>query len=73
MSQSGNRDGPRGADGQKFVPAAGSGITTGQGVSRKVFQIGFNKCGTTLIARLFQMNGYPAVHGAKGALAEDIA
>ncbi|TBN52166.1 hypothetical protein EYF88_04550 [Paracoccus sediminis] len=42
-------------------------------MSRKVFQIGFTKCGTTLIARLFQMNGYPAVHWAKGTLAEDIA
>lgn len=45
----------------------------GGGVARKFFQIGFNKCGTTFIARLFQMNGYPAVHWAEGALAEDIA
>lgn len=42
-------------------------------VTRKFFQIGYNKCGTTFIARLFQMNGYPAVHWAEGALAEDIA
>ncbi|MDQ1901801.1 glycosyl transferase family 90 [Paracoccus sp. WLY502] len=42
-------------------------------MARKFFQIGFNKCGTTFIARLFQMNGYPAVHWAEGALAEDIA
>ncbi|MCZ0962043.1 glycosyl transferase family 90 [Paracoccus benzoatiresistens] len=42
-------------------------------MSRKFFQIGYNKCGTTFIARLFQMNGYPAVHWAEGALAEDIA
>lgn len=42
-------------------------------MSRKFFQIGFNKCGTTFIARLFQMNGYPAVHWAEGALAEDVA
>lgn len=42
-------------------------------MARKFFQIGFNKCGTTFIARLFGMNGYPAVHWAEGALAEDIA
>ena len=42
-------------------------------MSRKFFQIGYNKCGTTFIARLFQMNGYAAVHWAEGALAEDIA
>ena len=42
-------------------------------MSRKFFQIGFNKCGTTFIARLFEMNGYPTVHWAEGALAEDIA
>ncbi|GGF61234.1 hypothetical protein GCM10011402_11480 [Paracoccus acridae] len=42
-------------------------------MARKFFQIGFNKCGTTFIAKLFQMNGYPAIHWAEGALAEDIA
>ena len=42
-------------------------------MARKFFQIGFNKCGTTFIARLFGMNGYPTVHWAEGALAEDIA
>lgn len=42
-------------------------------MSRKFFQIGYNKCGTTFIAKLFQMNAYPAVHWAEGALAEDIA
>lgn len=41
-------------------------------MARKFFQIGFNKCGTTFIAKLFQMNGYSAVHWAEGALAEDI-
>lgn len=40
---------------------------------RKLFQIGFNKCGTTFIAELLQMNGIPARHWEKGALAEDIA
>ena len=44
----------------------------GRDVSRKFFQIGYNKCGTTFIAKLFEMNGYPAVHWAEGALAEDI-
>lgn len=42
-------------------------------MTRKFFQIGFNKCGTTFIARLFQMNGIPALHWLEGALAEDIA
>ncbi|MTE00315.1 hypothetical protein GIY56_08455 [Paracoccus sp. YIM 132242] len=42
-------------------------------MARKFFQIGFNKCGTTFIAKLFEMNGYPTVHWAEGALAEDIA
>lgn len=41
-------------------------------MARKLFQIGFNRCGTTYIARLFAMNGYPAVHWEEGALAEDI-
>ncbi|MEO1911251.1 MAG: glycosyl transferase family 90 [Paracoccus sp. (in: a-proteobacteria)] len=39
----------------------------------KFFQIGFNKCGTTFIARLFDLNGIPALHWAEGALADDIA
>ncbi|CAM3319377.1 glycosyl transferase family 90 [Paracoccus nototheniae] len=39
----------------------------------KFFQIGFNKCGTTFIAQLFDMNGIPAAHWLEGALAEDIA
>lgn len=42
-------------------------------MGRKFFQIGFNKCGTTYIARLFQMNDIPVVHWEGGALAEDIA
>lgn len=42
-------------------------------MTRKLFQIGFNKCGTTFIADLLQMNGIPARHWEKGALAEDIA
>lgn len=40
---------------------------------RKFFQIGFNKCGTTFIAQLFDMNNIPAVHWLEGDLAEDIA
>lgn len=39
----------------------------------KFFQIGFNKCGTTFIARLFDMNAIPAAHWLEGALADDIA
>lgn len=39
----------------------------------KFFQIGFNKCGTTFIAQLFEMNNIPAVHWLEGELAEDIA
>ncbi|MBK4214350.1 hypothetical protein JJJ17_00275 [Paracoccus caeni] len=42
-------------------------------MGRKFFQIGFNKCGTTFIARLFQMNDIPVVHWETGTLAEDIA
>ena len=42
-------------------------------LSRKFFQIGFNKCGTTFIARLFAMNGIPTVHWEENGLAEDIA
>lgn len=39
----------------------------------KFFQIGFNKCGTTFIARLFDLNRIPAAHWLEGALADDIA
>ncbi len=39
----------------------------------KFFQIGFNKCGTTFIARLFDLNAIPAAHWLEGALADDIA
>ncbi len=42
-------------------------------MTRKFFQIGFNKCGTTFLAQLFQINRIPAVHWLEGALAEDIA
>ncbi|MDB6181042.1 glycosyl transferase family 90 [Paracoccus fistulariae] len=42
-------------------------------MTRKFFQIGFNKCGTTFIAKLFQMNGIPTLHWLEGRLAEDIA
>ncbi len=57
--------------GRRFAPAGGRG--SGPVVTRKLFQIGFNKCATTFIARLFQMNGIPTVHWLEGALAEDIA
>ncbi|MFV0301095.1 MAG: glycosyl transferase family 90 [Paracoccus sp. (in: a-proteobacteria)] len=42
-------------------------------MARKFFQIGFNKCGTTFIDRLFRLNDIPCRHWEKGALAEDIA
>ncbi|KGJ03511.1 Glycosyl transferase family 90 [Paracoccus halophilus] len=42
-------------------------------VHRKVFQIGFNKCGTKFLTELFQMNGLPGLHWLGGRLAEDIA
>lgn len=42
-------------------------------LTRKFFQIGYNRCGTTFIAGLFRMNGIPTVHWEEGALAEDIA
>lgn len=41
--------------------------------SRKLFQIGFNKCGTKFLTELFDINGYRGIHWAGGALAEDIA
>lgn len=38
----------------------------------KVFQIGFNKCGTDSICRLFKSSGYNAAHWEKGKLARTI-
>lgn len=38
-----------------------------------VFQIGFNRCGTRSIARLFRDSGYRAAHWGKGRLARDLA
>jgi hypothetical protein len=40
--------------------------------SMKVFQIGFNKCGTDSISRLFKSSGYNAAHWEKGKLARTI-
>lgn len=39
---------------------------------RKVFQIGFNRCGARFVDKLFELNGYKAVNWAGGQLAEDI-
>lgn len=39
-------------------------------MSRKYFQIGFNKCGTSSIARFFAKNGIPCVHWDQGQLAK---
>lgn len=38
----------------------------------KVFQIGFNKCGTKFLTQLFDLNGYKGVHWEGGKLANDI-
>lgn len=36
----------------------------------RIFQIGFNRCGTDSLCTFFKRNGYRAVHWAKGKLAE---
>lgn len=41
-------------------------------MSVKIFQIGFNKCGTSTLARFFKRNGLPIVHWARGDLARRI-
>ena len=38
----------------------------------KVFQIGFNKCGTRSLHHLFESAGYKCAHWEKGAIARDI-
>lgn len=38
-------------------------------ISNYIFQIGFNRCGTTSIAKFFKENGYSAAHWEKGTLA----
>ena len=38
----------------------------------RIFQIGFNKCGTTSLFRLFQKNGIPSVHYDSGNIADAI-
>jgi hypothetical protein len=38
----------------------------------KVFQIGFNKCGTRTVHRFLQLNGFHAVHWDRGHLARSI-
>ena len=39
--------------------------------TRRIFQIGFNKCGTTTLHRFFQDNGLTSVHWENGAIAEN--
>lgn len=41
--------------------------------SRRIFQIGFNKCGTTTLHRFFSDNGLRSVHWENGAVAENFA
>lgn len=36
---------------------------------RRVFQIGFNRCGTTALYDFFQANGIPAIHNDEGRIA----
>ena len=38
----------------------------------RIFQIGFNKCGTTSFFKLFKQNGIPSVHYDNGELANTI-
>jgi hypothetical protein len=38
----------------------------------RIFQIGFHKCGTTTLFKLFQKNGIPSVHYDSGFLADSI-
>jgi len=38
----------------------------------KVFQVGFNKCGTRSLCQLFKQSGYDSVHYQKGRLAKKI-
>jgi len=38
----------------------------------RVFQIGFNKCGTRTLHRFFELNGFRAVHWDRGNLAKSL-
>lgn len=38
----------------------------------KIFQIGFNRCGTTSLYELFKKNGYNSIHWANGELAKTL-
>ena len=38
--------------------------------NRRVFQIGFNKCGTSTLHRFFELNGFRSVHWDRGNLAQ---
>lgn len=38
-------------------------------ISNYIFQIGFNRCGTSSIAYFFEKNGYSAAHWKKGTIA----
>jgi hypothetical protein len=41
-------------------------------MSVRIFQIGFNKCGTTTLARFFKQNGLPVIHWGRGDIARRI-
>lgn len=40
---------------------------------KRVFQIGFNRCGTTTLCRFFHSNGVPAIHWDNGNIALNFA
>lgn len=43
-----------------------------EGESPRIFQIGFNRCGTTTIHRFFEDNGLRSIHWARGSIAAGI-
>ena len=43
-----------------------------RGVSPRIFQIGFNRCGTTTIHHFFEDNGLRSIHWARGSIAAGI-
>ena len=48
------------------------GTRAGPRVPPRLFQIGFNRCGTKSLARFFEANGLCAAHWERGTLAASI-
>ena len=44
-------------------------LSTRAGRTRRIFQIGFNKCGTRSLANFLNGNGIPTAHFRRGNLA----